>query len=178
MWNKWSCAKKRWLTQYLTSRAKENCCVFWLIRILLDKGGSRAKEKTNIPFELVKLWPRLFQKLRRQPNTLISLTRSFMLPRTLVSAKLTHGIIFVLATLDDTLHLKLVNRPSPNRHLLLMNTCWSSIRLYYLNFNIAGFGTLAEERLNQRCSTEFTRLFQFEAEHKRLQTIVNAFTYL
>lgn len=35
----------------------------------------------------------LFQKLRRQPNTRISLTRSFIFPKTLVSVRLTHGII-------------------------------------------------------------------------------------
>lgn len=38
----------------------------------------------------------LFQKLRRQPNTRISLTRSFILPKTLVSVRLTHGIIWAL----------------------------------------------------------------------------------
>lgn len=36
----------------------------------------------------------LFQKFKRQPNTRISFTRSFMLPSTLVSVRLTHGIIW------------------------------------------------------------------------------------
>lgn len=36
----------------------------------------------------------LFQKFKRQPNTRISFTRSFMLPKTLVSVRLTHGIIW------------------------------------------------------------------------------------
>lgn len=46
------------------------------------------------PLSLVNDAVRLFQKFRRHPNTRISLTRSFMLPSTLVSVRLTHGIIY------------------------------------------------------------------------------------
>lgn len=46
----------------------------------------------NVP--LCEMWlVTLFQKLRRQPNTRISLTRSFIFPKTLVCVRLTHGII-------------------------------------------------------------------------------------
>jgi hypothetical protein len=51
-----------------------------------------VRELKNIPL-FVKLVT-LFQKLRRQPNTRISLTRSFIFPKTLVSVRLTHGIIW------------------------------------------------------------------------------------
>lgn len=52
----------------------------------------------SLALELVRLWPMWFQKLRRQPKTFISLTRSFMLPMTLVSARLTQGIITATTT--------------------------------------------------------------------------------
>lgn len=47
-----------------------------------------------IPFVAANLGVRA-QKFRRHPNTRISLTRSFMLPSTLVSVRLTHGIIWI-----------------------------------------------------------------------------------
>lgn len=49
---------------------------------------------TTLSLPLFEMWlVTLFQKLRRQPKTRISLTRSFILPKTLVSVRLTHGII-------------------------------------------------------------------------------------
>lgn len=45
-----------------------------------------------IPFVVANLGVSA-QKFNRHPNTRISLTRSFMLPSTLVSVRLTHGII-------------------------------------------------------------------------------------
>lgn len=56
------------------------------------------KKKKCKPFEClsaladVKLW---FQKFKRHPKTRMSLMRSFILYKTLVSVRLTHGIIYI-----------------------------------------------------------------------------------